>query len=70
MRLVNHTNINVELLNCGGTMNQNKKGNKTKMMFVTFMGLGLIAAGIKVARVIQEKIEKKKSNNHHEDCCG
>ena len=39
------------------------------MLFVTFMGLALIAAGVKVARVIQEKMEKKKDNNH-EDCCG
>lgn len=51
-------------------MKENKKGNKTKMMFVTFIGLGLIAAGIKVARILQDKMEKKKSNNHHEDCCG
>lgn len=50
-------------------MKKIKKGKKIKMMFVTFMGLGLIAAGVKVARVIQEKMEKKKDNNH-EDCCG
>ena len=39
------------------------------MMLVTFVGLTLIAAGLKVARVIQEKMDKKKDNNH-EDCCG
>lgn len=50
-------------------MGENKKRNKSKMLFVTFMGLALIAAGVKVARVIQEKMEKKKDNNH-EDCCG
>jgi len=39
------------------------------MLFVTFVGLTLIAAGVKVAQVIQEKLNKKKQDNH-EDCCG
>lgn len=39
------------------------------MLFVTFVGLALITVGVKVARVIQEKINKKKEDNH-EDCCG
>lgn len=39
------------------------------MVFVTFMGLAIIAVGVKVARVIQEKLDKNK-NDKHEDCCG
>ena len=68
MKLVNHTNINEELFNCGGTMKETKRG-KTKMMVVTLIGLGIIAVGVKAARFIQEKLEKKKEDKH-EDCCG
>lgn len=50
-------------------MKKNKKRSKSKMLFVTFVGLTLIAAGVKVAQVIQEKLNKKKQDNH-EDCCG
>lgn len=28
------------------------------MVFVTFMGLALIAAGLKITRIIKEKIDK------------
>lgn len=37
---------------------KNKKRSKSKMMFVTFMGLALIAVGVKVTRMIQEKMDK------------
>ena len=50
-------------------MGKKKRGNKTKMMFATFMGLALIAAGAKVFQLIQDKMDKNKNNNH-EDCCG
>jgi len=49
-------------------MKETKRG-KTKMMVITLIGLGLIAAGVKAVRLIQEKLEKKKEDNH-EDCCG
>ena len=47
-------------------MGENKKRSKTKMVFVTFMGLTLIAAGVKITRVIQEKIEKRKKENNED----
>ena len=40
------------------------------MLLVAFIGLGLIAAGLKVVRVIQEKMDKKKNNNNDEDYYG
>lgn len=49
-------------------MKETKRG-KTKMMVVTLIGLGLIDVGVKAVRLIQEKLEKKKEDNH-EDCCG
>ena len=58
MKFVDHTNIKVELFSYGGTMGENKKRSKSKMMFVTFMGLALIAVGVKVTRMIQEKMDK------------
>lgn len=39
-------------------MGENKKRSKTKMVFVTFMGLALIAAGVKITRIIKEKMDK------------
>lgn len=47
-----------------------KKGAKTKMAFVTFIGLFVIAGGIKAVRIIKDKMEKRKQNDNHEDCCG
>ena len=58
MRPVRSTTINTELLDYGGTMGENKKRSKTKMVFVTFMGLALIAAGVKISRIIKEKMDK------------
>lgn len=42
-------------------MGEKKKRSKSKMLFVTFMGLALIAVGIKAARIIQERIDKNKN---------
>lgn len=40
------------------------------MALVTFIGLFVIAGGIKAVRIIKDKMEKRKQNDNHEDCCG
>lgn len=50
-------------------MEEKKKRDKSKMLFVTFMGIALIAAGLKIGQLIQEKFGSKKENEH-DDCCG
>lgn len=45
-----------------------QQGSKIKMMFLTFIGLGVIAATVKIGRMIQEK--KEKSNKRKEDYYG
>lgn len=39
-------------------MGEKKKRSKAKMVFVTFMGLVAIAAGVKITRIIKEKMDK------------
>lgn len=45
-------------------MEKNKKKDKTKMLFITFMGLAAIAVGVKLGRVIKEKMNKKNGNDY------
>lgn len=47
-------------------MGENKKKGKSKMLLVTFLGLTLVAAGIKIADIIREKMDKKKNDNHED----
>jgi hypothetical protein len=62
MRPVRSITINIELLNYGGRMGENKKRSKTKMMFLTFVGLGVVAVAVKVGLLIKEKMENKREN--------
>lgn len=47
-------------------MGEQKKRSKSKMLLVTFLGLTLVAAGVKIADIIREKMNKKKNNNHED----